>query len=362
MLKPAYLRTIMVLFGLILLVYTLSYLEGILVPFAFAGLLAVLLNPLNNWLMRRMPKLLAISITVLVAILVVASLGYFLVTQMSQFSEALPQLKERMAEYLEGMKHFVNERFHLSASKQQEYIEQGLNQTVSSGGTVAVATLSAVGSIAIILTIIPVYVFLLLLYKPLLLEFIRQLFSKQNEERIDEILQEIKQVVQSYISGLLIEAGIVATLNVGALLIIGVPYAILIGIIGAILNLVPYVGGVIAIALPVLMSLISGEPSNALYSILAYGAIQFLDNNIIQPRIVASKVRINALMSVIAVLAGNELWGVGGMFLSIPIVAVLKIIFDRVRSLKPWGLLLGDDNPDEPTEPSLENQKKTEIS
>ena len=355
-------RSILVLHGIILLIAALYILGDIIVPFAFAGLLAVLLNPLNNWLLRRLPRLVAISVTVLVAVLVVAGITYFLVIQSAQFADAVPQLKTRMTEYFDGLQDWVSNRFHLSNKKQLEYVNKGMNNALSSGGDFAVAALSAVGGIALIFTIIPVYIFLLLLYKPLLLEFIRQLFSKENGERIDDILKEVKQVVQSYISGLLIEAAILAVMNVGALLIIGVPYAILIGIIGAFLNMVPYIGGIIAIALPVLMSLISGEPADALYAIAAYGAIQFVDNNIIQPRVVASKVRINALMSVIAVLLGNALWGVSGMFLSIPLVAVLKIVFDRVRPLKPWGLLLGDENPGETKKPSLEKDVKTEIS
>ncbi|MNL62229.1 hypothetical protein D3C87_1862320 [compost metagenome] len=81
--------------------------------------------------------------------------------------------------------------------------------------------------------------------------------------------------------------------------------------------------------------------------IAAYSVIQFLDNNIFVPRIVSSKVQINALISIIIVLLGAALWGIPGMFLSIPFIAVLKIIFDRITGLKPWGKLLGDTVPTE---------------
>jgi predicted PurR-regulated permease PerM len=134
---------------------------------------------------------------------------------------------------------------------------------------------------------------------------------------------------------------IVATMNSVALLLLGVEYAILIGCIGAILNLIPYLGGIIAIALPVLMATVSNDGySTQLGVIGAYIVIQFIDNNILVPRIVSSKVQI-----IIVVLLGNQLWGRSGMFLSIPFVAVLKIIFDRIDELKPWGKLLGDNIP-----------------
>lgn len=161
-----------------------------------------------------------------------------------------------------------------------------------------------------------------------------------------DILNQTKTAIQSYMVGLLLEALIVAVLNSTALLILGVDYAILLGVIGAILNMIPYLGGIIAIALPVLMATVTKDGfSTQLGVIIAYAIIQFIDNNILVPRIVSSKVEINALFSILVVLLGNALWGVPGMFLSIPAVAILKIIFDRIEDLKPWGKLLGDEVP-----------------
>ncbi|MFL5773945.1 MAG: AI-2E family transporter, partial [Flavisolibacter sp.] len=119
-------------------------------------------------------------------------------------------------------------------------------------------------------------------------------------------------------------------------------------VIGGILNILPYIGGLIAIALPVLMVTITREGyTGQLLVIGAYLVIQFIDNNILVPRIVSSKVQINALISIIVVLLGGMLWGIPGMFLSIPFIGVLKIIFDRVEGLQPWGKLLGDEVPTE---------------
>ncbi len=146
--------------------------------------------------------------------------------------------------------------------------------------------------------------------------------------------------------GLLLEATIVAVLNSTALILLGVKYAILIGVIGAILNILPYIGGLIAIALPLIIATITTDGFTTQIGILtAYLVIQFIDNNILVPRIVSSKVKINALVSLVIVLLGGAIWGVAGMFLSIPFIAVLKIIFDRVNELKPWGKLLGDEVP-----------------
>jgi len=146
--------------------------------------------------------------------------------------------------------------------------------------------------------------------------------------------------------GLLIEGLIVATLNSISLLIIGIDYAILLGLIGAILNVIPYIGGIIAVALPMIIALVTKSPTYALLVMAAYILIQFIDNHYLIPKIVASKVQINALVSVIVVLLGGALWGVPGMFLSIPLTAIIKVIFDHIEPLKPWGFLLGNNVPE----------------
>jgi predicted PurR-regulated permease PerM len=146
----------------------------------------------------------------------------------------------------------------------------------------------------------------------------------------------------------MLETIIVCALNSIALVIIGVPSAIVIGVIGGILNLIPYIGGLIAIALPVLMVTISQEGFSGQFAVIvAYLVIQFFDNNILMPRVVSSKVQVNALISIVGVLLGGALWGVSGMFLSIPLIGVLKIVFDRVDGMKPWGSILGTEVPSE---------------
>ncbi|SEJ53224.1 protein of unknown function DUF20 [Dyadobacter sp. SG02] len=179
-----------------------------------------------------------------------------------------------------------------------------------------------------------------------MLNFIFEVFREDNSVSVSEILKETKGAVQSYIVGLMIETCIFTGLNWAVLLVLDVQYALLLGILGAILNLIPYIGGIIAIALPVLVSFVTKDGyTTPLLILVSYSVIQFVDNHIIVPRVVSSKVSVNALISILAVLLGGMLWGFSGMFLSIPFVAVLKIVFDRIDELKPWGKLLGDTLP-----------------
>jgi len=127
---------------------------------------------------------------------------------------------------------------------------------------------------------------------------------------------------------------------------LGIDYAILLGIVGALLNVIPYIGGIIAVALPMLVALVTKSSGwYPFYVMAVYYFIQLIDNNFIVPKIVASKVKINALFSIVVVIVGNALWGVPGMFLSIPLLAIVKLVFDNIEPLKPWGFLLGDTMP-----------------
>jgi len=339
---PFYIKVTVILFGLILFVFILKILSDVLVPLAMAALVAILLNPLNNKLQHKLPRVLSILITMLIAVIVIGGILYFLSTQIYSFSKSIPLLQQKFAILLTDLQLWVQLHFGLSIMNQVQVLKSAINNSQR----LLTSTLSTLlGTIGIIV-LIPIYVFLLLFYKPLILDFLFQVFLEQNSLRVAEILTQTKSAIQSYMVGLLIETAIVCILNSVALLIIGVPYAIVIGVIGGVLNILPYLGGIIAILLPVLAATINTTGfSTQLIIIAAYLLIQFIDNNILVPRIVSSKVRINALVSLIIILLGGALWGLFGMFLSIPFIAVLKIIFDRIDEMKPWGRLLGDEVP-----------------
>jgi predicted PurR-regulated permease PerM len=187
---------------------------------------------------------------------------------------------------------------------------------------------------------------MILYYKPLLIEFIRRLFKSEHQITVTSVLQSSKNIIETYLVGLFFELIIIAILNSVGLLLLGIEYAIILGVIGAVVNLIPFLGGIIAITLPMVIAFVTKD--SLTYPILVfcvYIFIQFVDNHYIIPKIVAARVRINALISVIAVLTGGALWGVSGMFLSIPVIAILKVIFDHIEPLKPWGYLLGDIVP-----------------
>ena len=340
---PFYIKATVILFGLILTVYAFSVMRSILLPLAFSLMIAILLNPLYNWLLKhKLPKIVAISITLLIALVVLSGVLFFLSTQMMRFGDSIPQFKHRLDQIMGDTKIYLQQHFGITSNKQSKLLNEGLQK----GQALLTQSLgSALGTVSLAF-LIPVYVFLILFYKTLIINFLYEAFAEENSRKVGEILDQMKSAIQSYMVGLLLEAVVVAVMNSVALLLLGVDYAILLGVVGAILNMLPYIGGIVAIALPILIATATKDGYGTQLGILAaYSVIQFIDNNILVPRIVSSKVQINALFSVLIVLLGGTLWGVGGMFLSIPFIAILKIIFDRINELKPWGKILGDEIP-----------------
>lgn len=340
---PFYVKSTIIMFGLVLLCFALFALKGILAPIAFSLIIAILLNPLVTKLQRKgVNKILAIFLGLLLALVIVGGILFFITTQVINFGDNLPELKVKFNEHLSQLQHWVAANFKFSIRKQQENLTQMMDSSKTLlGGALG----SALGTVALIF-LVPIYVFLLLFYKTLILNFFHELFSEKNTQKVSEILTETKSAIQSYMVGLLLEAIVVAIMNSVALLLLGVDYAILLGVIGALLNMLPYIGGLIAIALPVIIATITQDGFTTQLGVIgAYILIQFIDNNFLVPFLVSSRVKINAFFSIVIVLMGGALWGVAGMFLSIPFLAILKIIFDRIPEMKPWGKLLGDEVP-----------------
>jgi predicted PurR-regulated permease PerM len=343
---PFYAQAALIFIGIFAFVFTLYIGQEIIIPIVYATVLAVLLNPLVNYLVRKkVNKIIAISLAITLTILIGLGILYIISMQISMFSATFPQLKEKFNATSDDMLQWISEKFNIRPSKVNTWVRETKSEALDNFAYGE--KLTAAGRVVMTALLVPVYLFMLLFYKTLLLEFIRKLFRTEHHVAVAEVLTNTKKIIQSYLVGLFVEMIMVAALNSAGLLLLGIDYAIILGITGAILNVIPYIGGIVAVALPMVIAFVTKEDS-ATYAglvLLVYMFIQFVDNHYIVPSIVASRVQINALISVIVVLIGGALWGISGMFLSIPLTAITKVIFDHVEPLKPWGFLLGNMVP-----------------
>jgi predicted PurR-regulated permease PerM len=191
--------------------------------------------------------------------------------------------------------------------------------------------------------LVPLYCFFMLYYRDFFREFFFKAFASTPQRKVNEVLNKIYEVVQSYLVGLITVMGIVAILNTGGLMLMGIEYAWFFGSLASLLMLLPYIGIAIGSILPALFTL--AVKDNAWYAvgvIAWFQVVQFLEGNIITPNIVGSKVSINPLMAIVGILIGGMLFGLAGLILALPFIATLKVIFDAIPSMEAFGFLIGE--------------------
>lgn len=344
---PFYAKTSIIFCGLIAFAFILYIAHSIVIPIIFSVIAATILNPvvviLTNF---KINKVIAIAITLFLVFIVIAAFGLLMFSQVSRFGESWPIIIDKFTEVINQLIVWMSGSFDISSQNIIAWIAKTKDELINTSSAAMGKTILSFGTGLLSLFVIPVYIFMILYYQPILLEFFQRLFGAGSRLAVIEIISEIKILIRRYLIGLLIETAIIATLYTIGLLLLGIEYAIIFGIVGALLNLIPYIGSIIAAILPMIMAVVTKpSPWFALLVLALFVFIQFIDNNFIVPKIVASKVKINALISITAVLAFAALWGIPGMLIAIPITGIIKLIFDHIEPLKPWGFLFGDVMP-----------------
>lgn len=292
-----------------------------------------------------MSRVLAISISLFISIIVLVTVIYFFTIHVAGFVDDLPKIKSQLNLHLRTAQTWAYHQFHLTKNEQNQYIDKATSQIQSKDGNGFLGeTLISITNSIIFLVLLPIYTFLILYYRNMIRKFLINIFANHHREHVVAVIKESKLIVQGYMGGLLIEMGIITLINYAGFLIVGIKYAFFLALLAAILNMIPYIGMLIATIICMVVTLTtSNNISDILWVVVVLTVVQFFDNNIIMPKIVSSRVKINALITIFGVLVGGAIAGVSGMFLSIPSIAIIKVIFDRIEPLKPWGEILGDD-------------------
>jgi predicted PurR-regulated permease PerM len=344
---PLTVRRAIELMGLYFLGLIILVGKDIITPIVMAFFLAIMLLPVYRFLKRmKFPESLAIFFSLFFLIIFVGLLIWFFSSQVSNLIADFPQIKSNVQLHLNTLSKWIGSKTSISTEKQVQIINEQNDKLLNYAAGILSGAASSVTGTVIFIGLLPIYIFLLLYYKGILIRFTFLWFPKTSHPKVQEVIRESEGIIKSYLIGLLIQISYITILLGGILLLIGIKHAILIGAIFAILNLIPYIGALFGNIIGVLLTLSSSQEIWPIFAVLGTIAfVQFLDNNILMPRIVGSKVKINALMTIIGVFVGGALAGVSGMFLSLPVIAVLKIVFDRTDNFKQWGLLLGDERP-----------------
>jgi predicted PurR-regulated permease PerM len=343
---PFYNKLAKVLFILIALTYIAEQTKEILSPLIFSCLFSILLLPLAVFFEKKakFPRSVASMLSVLLFLASISLIIFIIGTQISNLASDWPNFQQQLSSSIDHVQTWVNSTFHVTEQKQIIYVRSTTAKIMASGTAVIAAMLLSLSSLLLFFIFTFIFTFFFLLYRRQIKRFLIAVFLDENAAIVYDIIEQVQKIIRKYIIGLLIEMGIVATVVSVAFLALGIKYAILLGLITALFNIVPYIGIFTALIISSLITFATATAfSKVILVIITLVATHLTDSNILLPVIVGSKVKINALITVLGVIIGEMIWNIPGMFLSIPVIAVLKIIFDRVESLNPWGIILGDE-------------------
>ncbi|RAI87945.1 AI-2E family transporter [Algoriphagus yeomjeoni] len=342
---PTYLRALSVMIFIIVLVFLLIVGKSLLVPLFMGGFFAILFTPIAIWLeSKKVPKILACIISLLMMTALVGGLLTFVISNVAEFTQDFDDVSGRLTEYAHAVDEWAMDNFSydtaLAEKANTDYLKNLLTEHSSSIGDFALKTVGSLTG----LVLIPVFMFFFLLYRNHLTNVIIHIYKDKDPELVKLRIVNLRKVILNYIVGVIKVMGILAILNITAFSLLGIKHAVFFGTLGAILNIIPYVGPFFGAMLPMIYSFLTKDslfyPAGVL---VCYQVIQMIEGNFLTPKIVGGNVNLNAFITFLGLIVGGSIWGVAGMILIIPSMAILREIFDLSDGTRPFALLLGEE-------------------
>jgi len=338
-------RTVHILLFTLLSATILYLSSSFLIPIVLSAVLAMLFIGLSNQLERRGMKrgfsaLIAVGLFIMAVAIIISLLAW----QLNSFSENLVGMKSRLVTLLQDLKSWVETTLGISTQQQEALIKEQSTSTVHSTSNLLANFASQTLSMLINTILVLVYIYLFLFYRSRIKQFFLKLVSPKNYDQTEKIIQQAARVSQQYLSGL---AGMIIMLwvlyGIGFQLV-GVENALFFAVLCGILEIVPFVGNITGTSITVLAAIAQGGKSELILGVVAvYLLVQFFQTYILEPLIVGNQVNINPLFTIMALVAGELLWGITGMVLAIPLLGIIKIVCDHIPALQPYGFLIGTE-------------------
>lgn len=334
------------LLAFVLIVFMAYMLQDFLIPLFFAIILSVLIYPIAQYFESSLCFNRIVSITIAIVIFTALVFTFFILIGL-QFEEIVSKSDQYYNQIEQKIKLLLAQTEKSTGISRKDIIDNNqleIEEIAKQNSTNIMNFIATSGSILGDFILSPLYMFLFLLYRSFLVSFLYKATAKVcNRAKMKLILNDIYKVQQNYLLGLIIVMTLVGILNSLGLLLLGIEHPFFFGFLAAFLLLIPYIGIIIGSVLPALIAFATKDSYwYAIGVIGIFGFIQFLEGNLITPRITGSKVSLNAFVSILSIILFSMLWGIPGMILALPITASLKVIFDNSEKMKPIGFLLGD--------------------
>lgn len=321
----------------IAVVFILIVTRQLLVPLFVSVLFAYILYP-SAYRMENLgiPRIITNLLLIIVTIGIVVGGVYLTSILIASFTADLPDIRSQFEENVKYFQDILGGILGIGEDQFEDLIN-GFGSVTEYFVEIFTATTNTI----VILGLIPVYTFLLLLYRNKFREFLSKISSPDHQQTLNRIVEQAAEVVPKYLKGLIVVVLILMIINSLGFYLIGIKYAIFFGIIAALFNFIPYLGTILGFAAVLVLVLATQTPGLAFGVLLLFFPVQFFENNILTPNITGSYVNINPLIIILSLFAANMIWGLPGMLLVIPYLAMFKIICENVEFLEPIGFLIG---------------------
>ncbi|RYJ43687.1 AI-2E family transporter [Flavobacterium beibuense] len=344
---PNYVKAVYIFLLIIIIVFFMIIAKQILVPLLISGYIAMLLTSSCNRLERRkIPRSVSAAICLLLFIITISGLLLFIYLQVRGFMDDLGgSLKNEVNAFVIEANKWTEEHFGFDLGMRYGFeIKKAVEmvQTEEAPPTqILWSTIAMIGDIILL----PVYIFFLLIYRDHLAVFVAKVFSRSNNDEILDKLTSIRKVVYAYISGAGKVMLILAVVNTAVLFALGIEHAIFFGVLAGVLNIIPYLGPWIGATLPFIFALITKDSLfYPIAVIVSFTFIQMLEGAFLTPKITGSNVNLNALITFLGLLIGGAIWGIVGMIIIIPTIAILKKLFEMSPDTQPYAYLFGEED------------------
>lgn len=338
------LATIFALFAILILA------KSILIPLAFALLLSFILLPLakklESWGMKR---IFAAFLSILTVVLIVGGGIFIFSTQLLGLSIEFANFQESIVRAFADVTLYINKNVNIISNLENNELSDKIKDWLkeSSGSLVSKTFTTTATFLAGLLGTI-IFTFLILIYRHGFTQALVAFSPKEKRERVLKMFKSIQKVGQKYLSGLILLIVIIGLANSIGLWIIGIDNPFMFGFLAAVLSIVPYVGTILGAVFPIMYAFVSYDSLwPAIAVAILFWAVQLITDNFLSPKIVGGSLQVNALVAILSLIIGALVWGVAGMILFLPFVAMLKVFCEEFEGLKPIALLIGNQNDKE---------------
>ncbi|HLG39854.1 MAG TPA: AI-2E family transporter [Chitinophagaceae bacterium] len=315
--------------------------KTLFIPIFYSLLIAIVLYPVCKKLeQHKWPRSLSISAGLLIVAILFAAILALLVLEVNAFRRDLPELQTKLGPSLVQLQQWFENNFNISIESQNKWLQRTLSGLSDNTGNL----LKGAGNSIFILFIVPVFTALFLYNRRSFVQFLEKVAGDKYDGQLHTILRSTVHTYFNFIKGMIMVYIIVGILNSIGLLALGIKHAVLFGFLTAIMTIIPYIGIFISALLPISVAWITKDSVWYPIGVIAvFGFVQYLEANVIFPRVVASQLKVSTFSTLVAIIAGGILWGVSGMILFIPFVGILKIVTENIPGWQSLNILLDRD-------------------